>query len=150
MRDTFGMGVIAGLIGGLVGIVFSHTLFLLGVTSIASLHLAAALVVNDIFNLTAGGVFWSVVAHFSIAASFGVLMALVIRYSGRDYWVLKAVILGALVCMILHSYLMPILRPDIDFRPTAAEFGTMVVTHSLISLVATYIIVKYYRHPVKA
>ncbi len=145
MKDTLAIGVIAGLVGGLVGIVFSHAMFLLGINPMSSLHLAAALVVNDIFSLTPGGVFWSIVTHHVVAAVFGVFLALLLLYSGKDYWLPKVVAAGTFVCIVLHAFLMPILRPDIDFRPNAAAFGTMIVTHALIGVIAGWIIVKYYR-----
>lgn len=146
-KDKIAFGSMAGAIGGAVGLVFSYILFRLGISPIGSLHLAATLVTIDILNLTIGGIIWSIVTHLTVASLFGVLMLHIIDYSGKDYWVLKGVGIGAIFCLIAHSYLIPLMRTEEIIRNlifNAPSFGTMITTHSLIGLIATFIIVKYY------
>lgn len=144
LKDRFITGAIGGFIGGSVGMVYSYGMFLLGITPMSSLNLAATLVVMDIMNLTAGGVIWSLVTHLVVATMFGVLMAYVLLVTGKKYWVWKAVVIGGLFCLIAHSYLIPLMRTDVHaLILNAPSFGVMITTHALIALIASFIIVRY-------
>ncbi len=144
MKDNITIGTIAGIIGGAVGLIFSYSMFLLGVSPMASLHLAASLVVTDIINLTTGGIIWSIITHLTVAATFSVLLTYIILYTGKENWALKGIGFGALFCLIAHSYFIPLMRTDIRALIfNAPSFGTMITTHSLIGLIASFIIVKY-------
>ncbi len=143
MRDIFIGGSVAGLIGGIIGIAFSHSLFLLGLTPISSLHLAAALVLPEMFVLTTGGVFISLVTHLIVASVFGVALILILYYTGKDYYIFKGIASGAFACLVLHSYLLPLVRPDLEIRHSTSAAITMITTHSIIGLVAAFIIAKY-------
>lgn len=146
MKDNIAFGSMAGAIGGVIGLIYSYTLFRLGISPMASIHLAASLVVTDVLNLTIGGIIWAIVTHLTIAATFGVLFNYFLIFSGKDYWPLKAMGGGALLCLISHSYLIPLMRTDAQVRSlifNAPSFGTMISTHALISLITCFIIVKY-------
>lgn len=144
MKDAITMGTIAGFIGGIVGLVFSYSMFFLGISPISSVHLAASLVVTDILNLSMGGFLWSIITHLTVSAAFGIILAYIIRYSGRENWWLKGAGTGAIICLIAHSYLIPLMRTDLrGLIFNAPSFGTMITTHSLIGLMASFIIVKY-------
>ncbi len=106
MRDKFIGGFVAGVIGGIIGIVFSHSLFLLGLSPISSLHLATALVVPEMFALTTGGVFISFLTHLIVAGVFGVVLLLILYYTGKDYYILKGIASGAFACLVLHQSLL--------------------------------------------
>jgi len=145
MKDHIAFGSLAGAIGGAVGIVFSYTVFSLGISSLSSIQLAASFVSMDILNLTAGGIFWSIVTHLTVAAVFGIIMLHILKYSGKDYWILKGAGFGAFFCLVTHSYLIPLMRTEEQVRRAIfnpPSFGTMIITHSLIGLVTTAIIVR--------
>ena len=147
MKDDIVLGSIAGAIGGFIGLIFSYSMFLLGISPMSSINLAATLVVMDIVNLTPAGVIFSIVVHLTIASLFGTLLTYILRYSGKEYWAFKGVMFGALTCIILHSYLIPLMRTDEQVRSlifNPPSWGTMVTTHSIIGLVAAFIIVKYF------
>ncbi len=148
MKDNIALGAIAGAIGGAVGLIYSYTMFLLGISPISSLNLAATMVVMDIVNLTLGGVIWSIITHLVVAAAFGVIVAYILLWSGKDFWLLKGTVAGALFCLTTHSYLIPLMRTDAQvhnliFNPSS--FGTMITTHSLIGLITAFLIVWYSR-----
>jgi hypothetical protein len=136
------------VIGGAVGLLFSLTMFLLNISPISSINLAATMVTIDIVNLTVGGVIWSIVTHFFIAGFYGILMLYVLKYFGNDFWVVKGIITGAILCLISHSYLIPLMRTEqqvhsLIFNPPS--FGTMITSHAIISLVTAFTIVRYTR-----
>jgi uncharacterized membrane protein YagU involved in acid resistance len=144
-HDKIILGAMAGAAGGAIGLVFSYTMYLLGISPMSSLHLAAALVVTDIIYLTPGGVIWSIVTHLTVSSVFGILLTYLFMYIGREYWIFKGIGTGAVFCLLAHSYLIPLMRTDAQVRSlifNAPSFGTMITTHSLIGLVTAYIIVR--------
>lgn len=56
MQDKTIFGSITGIAGGFAGLLFSYTMFLLGISPISSINVAASLVVIDVVNLTLGGI----------------------------------------------------------------------------------------------
>ncbi len=147
MKDNVAVGVIAGVIGGSIGIAFSYTMFLLGISAMSSIHLAASLVVIDVLNLTTLGFISAIAAHLTVATAFGVVMTFILLYTGKDFWLLKGLGFGALWCLISHSYFIPLMRTDEQVRTlifNAPSWATMVTTHSLIGLVTAAVIVKYH------
>jgi hypothetical protein len=143
MQDLIITGIAAGLAGGTVGVIFSHSLYLAGVTSLSSIHLAAALVLMEINNLTAAGLILSLATHLLVASAYGVALTLLLHYTGKDHYIIKGLSSGAVSCLVLHSYLLPMVRSDLNLIPNAAAGLTMLITHSFIGLVAAIVIVKY-------
>lgn len=146
MKDTITSGSLAGAAGGAVGLIYSYTLFLLGMSPMASIHLAASLVVTDVLNLTMGGIIWAIVTHLTVASFFGILLTYIFIFAGKDNWAFKAIGFGALFCLVSHSYLIPLMRTDEQVRSlifNAPSFGTLITTHALIGLITGFIIVKY-------
>lgn len=147
LKDYIVFGSMAGAIGGAVGLIFSYIMFLLGFTPLSSIHLAATLVTIDVLNLTTGGIIFSLVTHFAVASQFGILLLYILKSSGKDFWIFKGISIGAIFCLVAHSYLIPLMRTDPLVRGlifNAPSFGTMITTHSLIGLITAFIIVKYY------
>ncbi len=145
MKDTVAIGTVAGLIGGTVGLAYSYSMFYAGISPMASLHLAASLVVMDILNLTPGGIIWSVVTHLSVSVTFSILLTHILIRTGKEYWALKGVGFGAIFCLIAHSYLIPLMRNDLrELIFNAPSFGTMITTHALIGFTASFVIVRYF------
>lgn len=147
LKDDIVFGSVAGVIGGTVGLIYSYTLFLLGVTPMSSLHLAATLVVVDVLNLTPGAVIDAIITHLLVAAVFGILLTYVLLFTGKDYLVIKGLGTGAVFCLIAHSYLIPLMRTDAQVRNlifNAASWGAQMSTHALIGLVAAFIIANHH------
>jgi uncharacterized membrane protein YagU involved in acid resistance len=143
MDDLIFGGSIAGLIGGTVGIIFSHSMFIAGVTPTSSLHLAAALVLHDVMNLGTADIIISLLTHLATAAAFGVALALILRYTGKDHYLFKGAGFGVVICLIMHAYLIPILRRDLPITTVASESFVMITTHAIIGIIAAIILVRY-------
>lgn len=147
MKDTIFAGTVAGVIAGAAGLMFSYTLFLLGITPISSVHLAATLIVMDVINLSPGAVIFAVVTHLVVSSFFSIILTYVLLFTGKNFWLLKGGGFGALFCLVAHSFLIPLMRTDAQVRSlifNTPSFGVMITTHTLIGLVAAFIIVKYH------
>lgn len=93
-------------------------------------------------HLTPAGIFWSVFAHEVGAAFFGVLQAALFIATGQDYWPLKGFGLGVVYCLLTHSIVFPVIRPQVEFWPNAATTGSMLATHGLIGFLTVYILAR--------
>lgn len=147
MKDNIAVGAMAGAIGGVIGMIYSYIMFLLGITPMSSIHLAATLVVIDILNLTALGFINAIFTHLLVAAFFGVLLTYILLHTGKDFWLLKGVGFGALYCLISHSYLIPLMRTDEQVRTLIFNAPSWIITlstHMLIGLITVTVIVKYH------
>lgn len=145
MKDNIIVGALSGLIGGVVGAIFSHSMFLLGLTPISSIHLAATLIVIDILNLTTLGFIDATLTHLFVSSFFGVLLTYILIYAGKDFWPIKGTGFGILFCLIAHSYLIPLLRAEEAIRAllfNTASWTIIFLTHSLIGLITATVIVK--------
>ncbi len=147
MKDNIAVGAMAGIIGGAIGMTYSYTMFLLGISPMSSIHLAATLIVIDVINLTTLAFISAIIAHLTVAAAFGVLLTYLLLYTGKDFWVLKGLGFGAIFCLITHSYFIPLMRTDEQVRTlifNAPSWATATSNHSLIGLIAATVIVKYH------
>ncbi len=147
MKDNIIVGAVSGVIGGAVGLTYSYIMFLMGITPMSSLHIAATLVVIDVINLTTLGFVNAIFTHLLVAAVFGVLLTYTLLYTGKDFWVLKGLGFGALFCLIAHSYLIPLMRTDEQVRTlifNEPSWSTALSTHMLIGLISVTLIVKYH------
>lgn len=140
---NFTLGAISGLIAGTVGVIFSHTVYLLGITPFSSIHLAAAILIRDNFKLSLGGFILALINHLVISATFGVAMVIILYYTGEKHYIIKGLGFGYLTCLFLSAFLIPIIRTDIDLIPSAVSSAGKLFTHSLIGLISAFIIVKY-------
>lgn len=147
MKDNIAVGTLAGAIGGTIGMTFSYIMFLLGVTPLSSVHLAATLVATDVINLTTLGFINAVFTHILVAAVFGIILTYILLYTGKDFWILKGIGFGAFFCLITHAYLIPLMRTDEQVRTlifNAPSWSIALSTHMLIGLITVTIIAKYH------
>jgi hypothetical protein len=146
MKDKIIAGSVAGAVGGVFGLIFSYSLFLLGISPVSSINIAGSFVALDILNLTTGGIIWAIIVHFVVATIYGVMLIYFLLITGKDYWLVKGVLTGAAFCLIAHAYLLPLMRTDatvhsLIFNPPS--FGTMTLAHTIIGMVSAYVIIRY-------
>ena len=103
MNDNIVVGAIAGSIGGAIGIMFSFSMYLLGISPMSSINLAATLVTIDVVNLTTGGVIFAIITHLLVASLFGTLLTYILKFTGKHFWIFKGIGFGALFCLVSHS-----------------------------------------------
>jgi hypothetical protein len=147
LKDNVAVGAIAGLIGGIIGLAYSYIMFLLGITPMSSVNLAATLVVIDVLNLSALAFINAIFTHLLVASTFGVLLTYILLYTGKDFWLLKGFGFGALFCLVAHSYLIPLMRTDEQVRTlifNPISWTIALSTHIMIGLISVTIIVKYH------
>ena len=147
MKDNIAVGAMSGVIGGAIGMTYSYSMFLLGITPLSSVHLAATLVVIDVINLTALGYLNAIFTHLLVAAFFGVLLTYLLLYTGKDFWLLKGIGFGALFCLMTHAYFIPLMRTDEQVRTLifdAPSWSVALSTHMLIGLITVTFIIKFH------
>lgn len=120
LRDTMTIGTIGGLVGTLAMHITNYVLMSFGLVKITTLQIASALFMDWEQVNTTYGVIVGAINHFFIGAIAGVIIAIVLKYFGKDYYLLKG--LGVLGVMYLFAmgFILPLndialqIRSDTD------------------------------------
>jgi hypothetical protein len=150
MDRIFMRGLVAGIMAGLAGFIFSHTMYILGLSKLSSIHLTGALELENIAEVTMGGFVLALIVHLILSGIFGLSLSVLINFMGSGFWLLKGAVAGAFGDMLLHNFLLALIRPDLNLDPNAATSATLLATHILMGIVAAFIVVYYSRLRIKA
>lgn len=105
-HDSIVTGALAGLLGNLAKEAVVWPLHLLGWVRYTFVHIAAgyyvdAKMIDNPVSLAAG-----FITDFTIAAFFGVVLLYVLKFTGKDYAILKGVGFGLFTYIIFYGLLM--------------------------------------------
>lgn len=141
MRDTITIGTIAGLISTTVLTIFVWVVRVLGYKFITTWDTAANVLVDKSLIHTPIGQLIGFVAHFTLGAFFGVMVAYTLRFTGKDYYLLKGIGLGALVWLVSIGFFMHLLKIEIQGRSDPLS-NLIVIPEFIIQGSVTSIILK--------
>lgn len=149
MRDTLTIGSIAGALGTFVMHIFSILFEKLGLIKITTLQISSAIFLDWSQVNTTMGIVVGAIVHFIIGAAGGVLLAYFIRFSGKDYYLVKGLALAGLMLLVGMGLIMPVIRivPQIKNEVSTVLFH--IVTFFAYGLFTSYIIARYGKFPIK-
>lgn len=143
MKDTLTIGTIAGISGTIVMHLLSMVWKSLGIIKITTLQVSAAILlswsqVNTIYGYLVG-----IIVHLVIGAAGGVLLAYLLKLSGKDYYWLKGLALAGFMLLIGMGLIVRLLK----IAPQMKNDGLTTLMHTLnyvvYGLLSSYIIAKY-------
>lgn len=105
-RDSIITGALAGLLGNLGKEAVVWPLHWLGWVRYTFAHIAAGYFVEGKFINNPVSLATGFIADFTIAAFFGVLLLYLLRFTGKDYAILKGVGFGLVAYIIFYGLLM--------------------------------------------
>lgn len=143
MRDTITIGTIAGFIATIVMSVFVGIVRLLGYHFITTWETAANTILNKDIIHTPIGYLVGFVAHFTLGSFFGVVVAYTLRITGKDYYLLKGIGVGAVVWLISIGFFMHLLHIQIQGRESPMS-NLMAILEFIIQGSITSTVVKKY------
>ncbi len=143
MRDTMTIGTIGGLIGTLFMHITNYILQSFGMIKITTLQIAAALFMDWEQVNTTYGVIIGTINHFFIGAIAGVIIAIVLRYFGKDYYLLKG--LGVLGVMYLAAmgFILPLNDIATQIRSDTGSLLGHIISYTISGIITTIIIYRY-------
>lgn len=143
MRDTITTGAIAGIIATIVMTLFNLLIRLLGFEFIATWETAANIfLVPQLIN-TPIGYFIGLIAQFILGAIFGTVVAYTLRLTGKDFYILKGIGVGAVVWMASIGLFMRFLHIKIQGRSDPLINLLAVIDFNILGIISSTIIAKY-------
>lgn len=150
MRDTVTIGAIGGVISTVIFEVTDIVIaYLLGFNYTPAWHAGANIYLNPDLIQTPAGILIGLTNSLFLGGSLGVLIAIVIRISGKDYYLIKGV--GTALMWRMGTF--GILAPVAQLTPhMKGEIGTQLLAllnFIIIGSVTSIIVAKYMKKPRK-
>lgn len=140
-RDTIVFGAIAGIIGNFVKEIITWGLYFSGFVQYTFVHIGADLLVSkqmtNPFTLATG-----FLADWTIAGLFGIVVLLIIRFTGSDYPVIKGVVLATMMYVLFYGALMSLNLTNVANAGPRTHF-LMFFPHAGLGLVTGWVIKRY-------
>ncbi|MBU7007369.1 hypothetical protein [Phosphitispora fastidiosa] len=143
-----------GVIGGLLGTVGMHitnmALQFFGIVKITSLQVTAALFLNWSQVNTMYGSIIGWVNHLFIGAVVGIIISLVFKYFGKDYYLLKGLGVTGLGYLVGMGFVIPLIRAVPQMRTDPLTLIGHMISYTVFGLIASYTIANYSRHRINS
>lgn len=143
MRDTITTGVIAGIIATIVMTLFNLVIRLLGFEFIATWETAANIFLVPQLIHTPIGYFIGWMTQFILGAIFGTVVAYTLRLTGKDFYILKGIGVGAVVWLASIGLFMRFLHIKIQGRSEPLTNLLAVIDFNILGVISSTIIAKY-------
>lgn len=138
-------GSAAGLVAGIVFGIAVHLLHTAGLTEYSSIRIAGGVFTQQYMTdpLSAGmlAVAWS--SHLVISMTVGVALAYSLSLTGRDFGVLKGVLLGGFVWLFNFGIMAPLLEfellPPMNYSDLAFSLGRHLLFGALAAALLLHI-----------
>ncbi len=149
MRDTITIGTIAGMTATLAMTLFNLLVRLLGFKFIATWETAANIFLNQQLIHTPTGYFVGLLAQFILGSAFGMAVAYTLRLTGKDFYILKGIGVGAIIWMASIGFFMKFLRIEIQGRSDPLSNIMAVIQFNIMGIITSTIIAKYAKFKIR-
>jgi len=143
MRDTITVGVVGGILGTIGMHITNMILSYLGIVKITSLQITATLFLNWEQANTTFGILIGLINHLFIGAIIGVIIAFVLKYFGKDYYLLKGLGITGLGYLIGMGFIIPLIGAVPQMRNDTLTLTGHIFSYTVFGLIASYFIAKY-------
>ena len=147
-NDRLTLWIISGVIGSIVRELFDFIVIRLGLPIIHISSLAVDLFssnLNQINSVT--GILIGTLTDWIMGASIGVIIGLVLQWSGRQNYLLKGIGIGLVSWVAIFGFLVHGLPQMFIFRPTMFNTLFAIVPHSIYASTTAYFIVRFTKIP---
>jgi len=143
LKDRILAGTVAGMIATLIKSIPNIILWKLGIVKYFYLHIAASAMLGPEDVQAPLGLVVGFIVDIITGGSLGILVILVLKYFGSDYWWYKGILVGNLIWLwglgVMINFGAARLVPlEPLFRLTS------LLEHQLFGLIAAYLIIKWY------
>lgn len=149
MRDTITIGVIAGVLATVVMTLFNSALRLFGLDFVSTWETAAHTILNPKLIHTPIGYFIGYICQFILGSIFGVVVAYTLRLTGKDYYLLKGIGVGAVIWLASIGLFMRLLHLQIQGRSEPITNIMAVIQFNIMGVTSSMIIAKYAKFKLK-
>ena len=149
MRDTITIGTIAGMIATVVMALFNLLIRLIGFKFITTWETASNIFLNQQLIHTSTGYFVGLLAQFILGSLFGIAIAYTLRLTGKDFFILKGIGVGAVIWLASVGLFMKLLRIEIQGRSDPLSNIMAVIEFNMMGIISATIIAKYAKFKIK-
>ena len=149
MRDTITMGTIAGFISTTVMTIIVWIVRLLGYEFITTWETATHIFLTKKLIHTPIGYLTGFLGQFSLGAIYGVIVAYTLRFTGKDFYILKGIGVGAVVWLASIGFFMHLLGIQIEGRGDPLSNLMAIIEFIILGIINSYVVKKYARFPVR-
>lgn len=139
-KNELFLGVLAGMIGNIPKDIMAWILYGLNITPYTFAHFCAGIFVPPVYIRHWASIAVGFFADFVMAASFGFLLALILKKYGTDYWMIKGLGFGGGLFVYCFGMLRPMVSPLRLSDPVANLL--FVLPHLFFGLTASCIVAK--------
>ncbi len=143
LKDRILAGTIAGMIAAMVKNIPNIVLYKLGVVHVLYLYIASAALIRTQDINTSLGLILGVIVDIITGGTLGLLIIILFKITGRDYWWYKGLIVGNVIWLFglgiaINFGASRIVPLDPMFRLTS------LIEHQIFGLVGAYLIFRWY------
>jgi hypothetical protein len=145
MSDTITIGTIAGFAGTIVMTIYKGILLLFGFKFITTWETAAHIILAPDLCQSPIGYFIGFTMQCILGSIVGVIVAYTLRFSGKDFYLLKGLGVGAITWLGSVGFFMRFLRIELQGRHDALTNLLTVLDWVLLGMICAVIVAKYAR-----
>jgi hypothetical protein len=148
MRDTITIGIIAGCCGTIVMTLYKWLLLLFGLKFIPTWETAAHIILNPNLIHAPIGYLTGYTIQFILGSTFGIVVAYTLRLTGKDFYLIKGIGVGALVWLSSVGFFMRLLQIELQGRGDSLTNFLTIFDWLLLGITSSSIVAKYARFKV--
>jgi hypothetical protein len=148
VRDTVIAGLLAGWAGNIAKEIMVWTFYFLGWTKYTLVHIAAGFYYSA-DNLTAPvSMITGAITDWTIAGVFGVILLLILRFTGTDYALVKGIMFGSFFYLIAFGIGMSLDISRATLLTPLPDF-LLLLSHLAIGGVCGWVLRRYFKAAVR-
>lgn len=143
MKDPIGAAAIAGIIGTIIMDFLSYILIVLGIPMTSPWNIATDVFLSWSQVNSPIGIFLGIVGTTALGIGTAILLVIVMKMTGKDFAVLKGIIVANAVGFASMGLFMPLLNiaPQIQSQPLTNLFALIILT--IFGVIVSFILKKY-------
>ena len=142
-QDSIVMGALAGLVGNLAKEVIVWPMYFLGWLHYPFVYLAASYFVDRSSIHNPLSLAKGFITDYAIAAILGVVLLYLLRYTGKDYALIKGLLLGLFVHIGIYGLLMAFHATRISILTPLPNL-LLVVPHVVFGTATAWVLKRYW------
>lgn len=143
IKDTIALGWIAGILGSIPQFAINILSVQLGFSRYYSFQISSGIYLPQKLTMTLPGIMLGVMTWITSSAILGILIALIIKFTGKEYWYLKGLtVTNGLMYTIIYGLLYSLGASRVTPWDTATNIG-IFIENAILGLTTSYLIIKW-------
>ncbi|MFZ5641277.1 MAG: hypothetical protein ACOY4Q_11410 [Bacillota bacterium] len=143
IRDSIALGAVTGVAATVPQLIVNYISFQLGFAKYYAFQLSGGIyllknLTDNLWGLILGGIVWEFTAAF-----LGIVTVYLLRWTGRDYWWLKGVLVSnAIMFIIIYGFVFGLVGPKVVPRDIETNFSVLL-ENLIFGVTTAYLIVRW-------